>query len=248
MISWLTYADLSLASSALWSQGWVPSFRPSQPHGLVWWVLCILAQWLNHSVFVIKDDKTKWPLQWLYEVKAVFHMIRMWAAPKVMPPILLYWPVISEVDVGDRTADIKASHQYFVTFCYHLTDRRRGAVWQNSNWHGNVHESIMHHWSPASGKTCTYRYSSTFAEYFWRANSGCEHSEVVDGKFQQWWQRVTSTGADFYKYDIQNLANHWQKHRASSGDCQKIAFCSCLYYEATKLLLTSSLWYKARYC
>ena len=106
------------------------------------------------------------------------------AAPKVMPSILWYWSVKSEVDVGGRTADIKASHQYFVTFCYHLTDRRRGAVWQNSNWHGNVHESIMHHWSPASGKTCTYRYSSTFAEYFWRANSGCEHSEVVDGKFE----------------------------------------------------------------
>ena len=29
--------------------------------------------------------------------------------------------------------------------------------------------------------------------------SVCEHSEVVSGVFQQWWEWVTSTGADFYK-------------------------------------------------
>ena len=153
----------------------------------------------------------------------------MKVAPKVMPPILLYWPVTSEVDVGDRTADIKASHQYFVTFCYHLTDRRRGAVWQNSNWHGNVHESIMHHWSPASGKTCTYRYSSTFAEYFWRANSGCEHSEVVDGVFQQWLQRERQATFWMTMHDCHTtkLRVSWSAHPCklvNGGDCWKIVF------------------------
>jgi len=31
------------------------------------------------------------------------------------------------------------------------------------------------------------------AEYLWRPNSGCEHSEVVSGTFQQWQQQQWSS-------------------------------------------------------
>lgn len=36
-------------------------------------------------------------------------------------------------------------------------------------------------------KNGTHWYT-TLAERSWRSNSGCEHSEVVGGAFQQWWQ------------------------------------------------------------
>jgi len=45
------------------------------------------------------------------------------------------------------------------------------------------------------------------AEYFCRPTSGCDYSEAVDGASQQWQQQqyITSTGADFYKSDMQVL-------------------------------------------
>ena len=48
--------------------------------------------------------------------------------------------------------------------------------------------------------------------------SGCEHSEVVGGVFQQWQQQVTSTGADFEKHSMQALVHCWQKWTANSSD------------------------------
>ena len=52
----------------------------------------------------------------------------MKAAPKVMPPILLFWPTISEVDVGDMTVEVEPSHQYPITCCCHMTVGCREAV------------------------------------------------------------------------------------------------------------------------
>jgi len=37
------------------------------------------------------------------------------------------------------------------------------------------------------------------AEHLWRTNSGCEHSDVVGGEFQQRQQWVTFVHADFYE-------------------------------------------------
>jgi len=50
---------------------------------------------------------------------------------KVMPPILLYWPIVSEMKVVGMAIDVEASHQYSVTFCCCATDGSRGAVRQN---------------------------------------------------------------------------------------------------------------------
>ena len=50
------------------------------------------------------------------------------AAGKVMPPILLSWPSMSEADVGGMAVEVEPSHQYSATFCCHVTDGSRGAV------------------------------------------------------------------------------------------------------------------------
>ena len=52
----------------------------------------------------------------------------MRAALKVMPPILLCWPMTSEADGGGRAVEIEISHECSVTFCCHVTDGRRVAV------------------------------------------------------------------------------------------------------------------------
>jgi len=52
-------------------------------------------------------------------------------------------------------------------------------------------------------------------ECLWRSKNACEQS----GAFQQWQQRVTSAGADFYEHSIKAFAYHQQKCVASGGDC-----------------------------
>ena len=52
----------------------------------------------------------------------------MRAAPKVMPPVLFYWPMMPAVDVGGMAIETEPSHPYSVTCCCHVTDSNRGAV------------------------------------------------------------------------------------------------------------------------
>jgi len=51
----------------------------------------------------------------------------MRAALKVMPPILLCWPKMSEEDVGGMEVEVEPSH-YFTVFCCRAVDGSRGAV------------------------------------------------------------------------------------------------------------------------
>ena len=85
----------------------------------------------------------------------------------------------------------------------------RRALCQNGVWHGSVYEGKACHWIPPCGKNCTHWHSLMLAERLWRPNSGCEHSELMVGAFQQWWQWhwVTSASADSYKHNMQ--ANPW---------------------------------------
>ena len=62
------------------------------------------------------------------------------AAPKLMPPILLCWLMMSEADVGGMAVEVEPSNQYPVTFCCHVTDGSRGAVRQNGVWLGSTSE------------------------------------------------------------------------------------------------------------
>jgi len=47
----------------------------------------------------------------------------MRAALKVMPPILLYWPTISEMNVGSMAVEVEPSYQYSIIFCCCVTER-----------------------------------------------------------------------------------------------------------------------------
>ena len=54
------------------------------------------------------------------------------AALKVMPPVLLYWPTVSEVDAGGMAVEGETSHQYSLMFCCCVTEGSRGA--SLTNW------------------------------------------------------------------------------------------------------------------
>ena len=68
------------------------------------------------------------------------------AALKVMPPVLLCWPMTSRADVGGTAVMAEPSHQYSVTRCCRVTDGSRGALWHNGVWHGSVYEAEVCHW------------------------------------------------------------------------------------------------------
>ena len=113
------------------------------------------------------------------------------------------------------------SHQNSITCCCCVTNGSREVVWQNGVWCGSAYEAKVWNWIIPCGKNCTHWHSSPLAESLWRPNSGCEHSEVQGGAFQQWWQwqNFLSAGTDFCKYGMQALVHHWQKCIASGGDC-----------------------------
>jgi len=52
----------------------------------------------------------------------------MRAAPKLMSPILLCWPTMSEANVVDMAVEVEPSRQYSVKFRCHATDDSTGAV------------------------------------------------------------------------------------------------------------------------
>ena len=58
----------------------------------------------------------------------------MKAALKVMPPILLCWSTMSEVNVGGMAVETEPSNQYFLTFCCHVISTEingRRYFWSN---------------------------------------------------------------------------------------------------------------------
>ena len=60
-----------------------------------------------------------------------------------------------------------------------------------------------------TGKNGTHCQSVLFAEYLWRPNSGCEHSEAVGGQFEQ--SDSGSPPVDFYKHGMQAPVHGLQK-------------------------------------
>ena len=55
----------------------------------------------------------------------------MRAVLKVMPPILLCWPTMSEVDVGGIAIEFEPSRQYSITFCCCGRWQQRGSLSNN---------------------------------------------------------------------------------------------------------------------
>lgn len=66
-------------------------------------------------------------LHWITEVISMTFLYTG-DAPKVMPPILMYKSVMSEVDVGGTATEVGPSHQYAIAFSGCMTDGSRGAV------------------------------------------------------------------------------------------------------------------------
>ena len=95
---------------------------------------------------------------------------------------------MSEVDVGSMAVEAEPSHQYSIMCCCRVTDGSRGAVWQNDIWCRSADEAKVCNWILLWRKNDTLWHSSVLAEHLCRPNSGCEHSEMVGGAFQQWQQ------------------------------------------------------------
>ena len=125
-----------------------------------------------------------------------------------------------EADIGNMEVDNEPSHQYSITFCLCVTDDIWGADWQNSVWHGNAYESKVYKWIPPCKNYGTPWQSLTLPECWQRPNSGCEHSEVVGGVFQLWWQWqwFTPASAHFYESSMQVLVHHSWKYIANDVD------------------------------
>jgi len=84
---------------------------------------------------------------------------------------------------------VEPSHQHSVTFCCHVTEGSRGAVWQN----GVCHRSVWTRGVSLNSSMWKKWYPLTFINACWTLTETkqclCEHSEVVvGGAFQQWWQ------------------------------------------------------------
>jgi len=85
------------------------------------------------------------------------------AAPNVVPPVAWCLPMTSEVDVGGIAVEAELSHQYSITFCCHVTDGSKGALWQNDTWQGSVYKAKVCHWIPPYGKKlCPLTFTDTF--------------------------------------------------------------------------------------
>ena len=52
----------------------------------------------------------------------------MKAALKVMPSVLLTWPMTSKTDASGMAIEDGLSRQYSITYCFHETGGSRGAV------------------------------------------------------------------------------------------------------------------------
>ena len=137
-----------------------------------------------------------------------------------MPPILLCWPTTWEADVGGMAVEVEPSHHYPVTFCCCVTDGSRGAVWQNTMWHGSVQEATTEslHVEKCHPLTFTdvYRRYTETKQWMWAQWDGGAVSGIA----------VISSGADFYEGSMQALVHRCSESKANGGDCWKIVFCS----------------------
>ena len=145
----------------------------------------LLAQGLSHWCLLLAsawDSKHE-------HIRCIFwRLSNARTAPKVMPPILWCWPMMSKVDVGHMAVETETFCQYSISFCCRMTDGSRGAVWQNGVWQRSADEAKECHWIPPCGKDGTYWRSLMLVEHLWRSRSGCAHSEPVGGAFQPWQQ------------------------------------------------------------
>ena len=137
-----------------------------------------------------------------------------------MPPVLICWPMLSEVDVAGIALETEPAHQYSSTCCC-CADGSRGALWHNSVRHGSGYDSKVWHWVPPCRKNGTYWHSSPLTEHLRRQNSGygqwgggwCISAEVTDQRSMAGFTVHLSKWIDrtmFEHYDL-SIYNFCQK-------------------------------------
>ena len=72
--------------------------------------------------------------------------------PKVMPPVLLCLPTMSEANIGGTSIEFEPSHQYSITFYCCVTDGNKRPHWQKGIWHRSAYEAKVCHWIPPCRK------------------------------------------------------------------------------------------------
>ena len=93
---------------------------------------------------------------------------------------------MSEVGVGDMAVKVEPSHQYSITFCCHVTDDSRGAVWQNGVWHGSAYEAKVCNWIPPCGKISPSDIHQHLLNIY--------RDQRVDVSTVRWWVACFSSG------------------------------------------------------
>ena len=87
---------------------------------------------------------------------------------------------MSDAGVGGMAVDVESSHQYSITFCCHVADGSRGAVWQNGFWHGRAYEAKV--WNlipPCRKKIATIDINQRFLNVY--------EEQIVDVSTVRWW-------------------------------------------------------------
>ena len=146
--------------------------------------------------------------------------------------ILFCGPVMSEVDDGGMAVEVERSHQYSVTFCCHMADGSRGAVWQIGAWHRSGYEAKGCCWIPPCEKKW---HPVIFSDACWMflETKKCMWAQwgngwCVSATMTAMWMtsHVLDGHAGFYRRGIQTLVYCWQKCIANCGDFWRIVFCS----------------------
>ena len=109
-----------------------------------------------------------------------------------------------------------------------LLGGNRGAVWQNGIWYGSADGANMSSNSSMQKKLHPLILIKS-CWMFLEAKQWMWAQWEVGGAFQQWWQWVISTGADWYKHGMQALVHHWQKCTANSAEKQHFVAQNLLY-------------------
>ena len=101
------------------------------------------------------------------------------------------------------TVEAEPSCQYSVTFCCHMTDGRRGRVWQNGVWHESVYEAMLFHWIPPCIRNCTCWPSLMLAECLWRPSG-------TPSGIHRWVQHFSSSNSDSESPQVWDKSCSWQ--------------------------------------
>jgi len=105
------------------------------------------------------------------------------AAPEVVPPILLCWPMTSKTDVGGMAVEVAPSHHIplrVVAAQQMAVETRSDKMASDTEVCVNQRDATEF---PHEEKTT---HSLTLAEHLWRPSSEREHSEAAGGQFHQW--------------------------------------------------------------